>query len=79
MMGATTVAETAYTFQEHPSSPPYFSEVRVAQVLVFCAMFCRSLFVFLSFIFWSLYYLSFELQLQITSFWYLQTFISKDT
>ena len=78
-MGATTVAETAYTFLEHSSSPPYFSGVRVAQLLVFCATFCRPLFVFFSYFFWPLYYLSFELQLHITSFWYLQTFISMDT
>ena len=75
MMGATTVEETAYTILEHSSSPPYLSGVRVAQLLVFC----RPLFVFLSYFFWPLYYLSFELQLQITSFWYLQTFISMDT
>ena len=30
---------------EHPSSPPVISGVRVARSLVFCVMFCRSLFV----------------------------------
>ena len=33
---------------------------RVVQSLVFCVMFCRSLFVFLSFFFWPLYWLSFS-------------------
>jgi hypothetical protein len=36
-----------------------FSGVRVAQSLVFCVVFCRSLFVLLCFFFWSLYCLSF--------------------
>jgi len=31
-----------------------FSGVRVAQSIVFCVVFCRSLFLFLSFIVWSL-------------------------
>ena len=38
---------------------PVYNEVRVAQSLVFCIMFCRSLFVLLSFFFWLLYGLSF--------------------
>ena len=29
---------------EHLSSPPFFSEVRVVQSLVFCVVFCISLF-----------------------------------
>jgi hypothetical protein len=42
--------------------------VRVAQSLVFCIVFCKSLFVLLSFFFWPLYCLSFfYLQLLITS------------
>jgi len=36
---------------EHLSSSPDFSRVRVALSLVLCAMFCRSLFVPLSFFF----------------------------
>jgi len=39
---------------------------RVAQSLVFCIAFCISLFVVLSFFFWTLYYLSFALRLLIT-------------
>ena len=37
---------------EYLSSPPVFSEVRVAQCLAFCVVFCRSLFVI--FFFWQL-------------------------
>ena len=32
-------------FPEHLCSPPDFSEVRVTRALVFCVVFCRSLFV----------------------------------
>jgi hypothetical protein len=39
------------TLSGHPSSPPVFIGLRVAQSLVFCVMFCRSLFVLLSFFF----------------------------
>ena len=42
------------TLLEHLSSLPVFREVRVARSLVFCVMFCRSLFVLMSFIFWPL-------------------------
>ena len=38
---------------------PVFSEVRVVRSLVLCVVFCRSLFVLLSFFFWSLCCLSF--------------------
>ena len=38
---------------------PFLSGVSVAQSLVLCVMFCRSLLVLLSFSFWSLYCLSF--------------------
>ena len=49
----------------HPLNPEYlrsfqiFSGFRVAQSLVLCVVLCRSLFVLLSFFFWSLYCLSF--------------------
>jgi hypothetical protein len=33
------------TLPEHLSSPPVFSGVRVAHSLVFCVVFCRSVFV----------------------------------
>ena len=52
------------TLPEHPSLTP----VRVSRSLVFCAVFCRSLFVFLSVFFWPLYCMSFlDLRLLITS------------
>jgi len=51
----------------NPSTSPVFSENRVARSLVFYVMFCSSLFVLFSFIFWSLYCLSFfDLRLLIT-------------
>ena len=37
------------TRPEHLSSPPVFSAVRVSRSLVLCVVFCRSLFVILSF------------------------------
>ena len=43
MMGATSGADTANPSWVHP--PPVFNEVPIAQSLVFCVMFCRSLFV----------------------------------
>ena len=54
---------------EHPSLCPFFNGVRVARSLVFCVMFCRSLFVLLSFFFWPLFFLSFlDLRTLITPF-----------
>ena len=47
---------------------PCFSEVHVARSLIFCVVFCRSLFVFLSFFCWSLYCLSFCWSLYCLSF-----------
>ena len=47
------------TLPEHLSSPPDFSGVRVTQSFVFYVMFCRSLFVLLSFFFWPLCCVSF--------------------
>jgi hypothetical protein len=53
----------------------YFSVVRVTRSLVLCAMFCRLLFVLLSFS-WPLCCLSVQvLQILITSLWYLQTLL----
>ena len=39
------------TLPEHLSSPPVFSDVRVARCLIFCVVFYRSLFVLFSFLF----------------------------
>jgi hypothetical protein len=52
-----------------------FNGVRVTRSLVFRVVFCRSLFVLLSFFCWSLYCLSFDLRVLIT-LWYLQTLLS---
>ena len=46
--------------------PPVFSGVRVAPSLVFCLMFCRSLFVFFYFFFWPLCCLFFDIRILIT-------------
>ena len=43
------------TLPEHLSSHPVLRVVRVARFLVFYCMFCRSLFVHLSFFFWPLF------------------------
>jgi hypothetical protein len=45
------VEQELLTLPERLSSSPIFSGVRVTQSLVFCVMFCRSLFVLLSFFF----------------------------
>jgi hypothetical protein len=55
---ATSGAGTAYP-SEHLSSSPVFSGVRGAQSLVFCVVFCGSLFVHLYFFLWPLHCLSF--------------------
>jgi len=42
-------------------------------------MFCRSLFVLLSFFFWPLYCLFFDLRILITPLWYFQTLLITNT
>ena len=54
--------------RERLRSPPVFSEIRVVRSLVFCGMFCRSLFVLLYFFFWPVCFLSFDLRILITPF-----------
>ena len=51
---------------EHLIASPDFSGVRVTRSSVSCVMFCRSLFVLLSFFFWSLCCLSFNLRNMVT-------------
>ena len=46
------VEQELFTLPERLSSHPVFSGVHVAQYLVFCLVFCRSLFVRLAFFFW---------------------------
>ena len=55
------------TLPEHLPLPPVFSGVRVARSLVFCMVFCVSLFIILLFLLWPLRCLSFsDLRLLIT-------------
>ena len=66
-MGVTRGAGTAY-LSGVPEFTPGFSGLRVTRSLLFCVMFCGSLFVFLSFLFWPLCCLSFfDLRILITS------------
>jgi hypothetical protein len=61
------VEQELLTLPEHLSSPSVFNRVRVTRSLVLCVMFCRLLFVHLSFFFWSLCCLSFfDLKILIT-------------
>ena len=52
--------------EQHLSSPPVFSEIRVARFLVFCVLLRRSMFVLLFFFFWPLCFLSFDLHFLMT-------------
>ena len=65
MKGATSGAGTAYTYGDIEFTTGYLG-VRVTRTLVFCVMFCRSLFVLLSSFFWPLCCLSFDLRNLIT-------------
>jgi hypothetical protein len=61
------VKKELITLPEHPRPSPVFIVVRVAWSLVFCVIFCRSLFVLLSFFIWPLYCISFfDIQILIT-------------
>jgi hypothetical protein len=64
-MGATCRAGTA-PLPDHTSSLLVYSGVSVARSVVLCVMFCRLLFVLLSFFFWPLCCLSLDLRLLIT-------------
>ena len=67
------VEQAIHTLLENRSSLSVFSSVRVAQSLLFCAMFCRLL---LSFYFWPLYCLSFfNLRLLIIPFGIFKFFL----
>jgi hypothetical protein len=69
------VEQELLTLMKHMSSPPVCSGVRVDWSLVFCVVFCRSLFVLLSFFFWPLCCLSFDLRILIALIWCLQTLL----
>ena len=61
------VKKELLTLPKHPGSPTVVSGIRVARSLVFCVIFCRSLYVLLSLFFCSLYCLAFyDLRLLIT-------------
>ena len=68
--GNTNGAETSYPSRVTEFTPgscySVFSGVRVTRSLVLGVMFCRSLFVLLSFFFWPLCCLSFDLRIPIT-------------
>ena len=53
------VEQELLTLPEHLSSSPVFSGARVTRSLVLCVIFCRSLFLLLSYFFWSLCGMSF--------------------
>ena len=59
------IIQHLYKIWHQVSSPPVFSGVCVTWSLVLCVMFCRSLFVFLSFFFWPLCCLSFDVRILI--------------
>ena len=60
------VEQELLAIPEHPSSSPIISWVRDTRSLVLCVMFCRSLFVLLSFFFRLLCCLSFDLRILIS-------------
>jgi hypothetical protein len=62
----TVTRRVSHVVQEPSWVPEFtsvFSGLRVAPSFVFCVVFCRLLFVLLSFFFWPLYCLSFDLRL----------------
>ena len=65
MTGVTCGAETVNPSRT-PQLTPAFNWVHIARSIVFCVMFYRSLFVFVSFFFWPLCCLSFDLRLLLT-------------
>jgi hypothetical protein len=73
-MSATSGAETAYPSGAHEFTL-VFSGVRVARSSVSCVVFCRSLFVLLSFFFWPLCCLYFDLRILNTHFGILKLFL----
>jgi hypothetical protein len=68
------VDEELIPLPEHPSLSSVYSGPRVSQSLVFCLMFCKLLVVLLSFFFWPLHCLSFDLRLLINTLVYSNLF-----
>jgi hypothetical protein len=73
-MGATSGAGTSYPCTA-PEFTPGVSGIRVTQSLVLCVVFCRSLFVLLSFFFWPLCWLSCDLRIRIVPFGVFKLFL----
>jgi hypothetical protein len=67
------VEQEMFTLPVHPSSFPVFGRIRVAQSLVFCVVFCKSLFVLSSIV------LSVLLRNTALPLWYLQNFLKFQT
>jgi hypothetical protein len=61
------VVKDMFTLATHLSLPPILCRVWVAQSLVFCVVFCRSLYVLLSLFFQQLHCMSFDLRFLISS------------
>ena len=59
-LSSITDIESSFILYVHLTSILVFSWVRTAQSLAFCVVMCRWLLVFLHFVFWLLYYLSFS-------------------
>ena len=72
LWGLSHVEEELPTLPEHLTSSLVFSRVRVARSLIFCVMFCRSLFVIFLFSHCIICTLIYGLWLPL---WYLQTFL----
>ena len=75
MSRATNLAAKAYPSRAHEVTSD-FSGVLFAQSIVLCVVFCRSLFVLLFFIFWSLHCLSFSTYGFWLPLWYLRFTVS---
>ena len=75
--GANSGAGTAYD-SDHLSSPTVFSVVRVAQSLFFCIVFCWLILLLLSYLFWPLHCLSFNLQILIAPLQFIMLSVNRN-
>ena len=72
--GTTIGTGTVFSSGTHEFTP-VFSRVHVTRSLVLCVMFCRSLFVLLSFVFWHYVVCSSSIYGYWLPFWYLQSLL----